>query len=98
MELLYVTVIGAAIGTIVRYLLPGRHGYGMFLLPAVGAAATAIVWVSLVWLGLKFDGGWIWVASLTAAGAASILVALLVVRGRKTADQRMLHHLSGGKA
>jgi hypothetical protein len=97
MELLYVTVLGAAIGTIIRYVLPGRHGYGMFLLPAVGAAATAIVWVSLVWLGLKFDGGWIWVAALGAAGVASIAVALLVVRGRKNADARLLHHLSGGK-
>ncbi|MBW8870683.1 MAG: hypothetical protein JF618_00390 [Leifsonia sp.] len=98
MELLYVTVLGAAIGTLLRYVLPGRHGYGLFLLPAVGAAATAVVWVSLVWLGLKFDGGWIWVASLGAAAVASVLVSTLVVRGRKTADARLLHHLSGGKA
>jgi hypothetical protein len=98
MELLYVTVIGAAIGTIVRYVLPGRRGYGIFMLPAVGAATTAIVWVSLVWLGQKFDGGWIWAASLGAAGVVSILVAIFVVRGRKTADARLLHHLSGGKA
>ena len=97
MELLYVTVIGAAIGTVVRYVLPGRHGYGLFMLPAVAAAVTAIVWVALVWVGLKFDGGWIWVAALGASGVASILVALLVVRGRKHADQRLLHHLSGGK-
>ncbi|CAN5177462.1 hypothetical protein BH11ACT3_BH11ACT3_02190 [soil metagenome] len=98
MELLYVTVIGAAIGTIVRYVLPGRRGYGLLLLPGVGAVVTAAVWVGLVWLGWKFDGGWIWVVSLVAAGVASILAALLVVRARRNADAHLLHQLSGGKA
>jgi hypothetical protein len=97
-ELAYVTVIGAFIGLALRYLLPGRTDYGLFLLPAVGGAVTAVVWVGLVWLGLKFDGGWIWVISLVASGVASILVALIVVRARKVADERRLHHLSGGRA
>lgn len=98
MELAYVTVIGAFIGLALRYLLPGRTDYGLFLLPAVGGAVTAAVWVGLVWLGFKFDGGWIWVISLVASGAASILVALLVVRMRRIGDERRLHHLSGGRA
>jgi hypothetical protein len=98
MELAYVTVIGAAIGALARYLLPGRRSYGLFLLPALAAAVTAAVWVGLVWLGWKFDGGWIWVVALAAAGVASILAALLIVRYRATADQRLLHHLSGGRA
>jgi hypothetical protein len=97
-ELAYVTVIGAFIGLALRYLLPGRTDYGLFLLPAVGGAVTAAVWVGLVWLGLKFDGGWIWVISLVAAGVASIVVALVVVRARKVGDERRLHHLSGGRA
>ncbi len=98
MELAYVTVIGAFIGLALRYLLPGRTDYGLFLLPAVGGAVTAAVWVGLVWLGFKFDGGWIWVISLVASGVASILVALLVVRMRRIGDERRLHHLSGGRA
>lgn len=98
MELLYVAVIGAFIGLPIRYLLPGRDSYGLFLLPAVGAATTAVVWVVLVWVGLKFDGGWIWVAALGAAVVASILVGLLLVRGRAISDERRLHHLSGGRA
>jgi uncharacterized membrane protein YeaQ/YmgE (transglycosylase-associated protein family) len=98
MELAYVTVIGAAIGALARYLLPGRRAYGLFLLPALAAGVTAAVWAGLVWLGWTFDGGWIWVVSLAAAGVASILTALLVVRYRETADQRLLHHLSGGRA
>jgi uncharacterized membrane protein YeaQ/YmgE (transglycosylase-associated protein family) len=98
MELLYVTVIGAGIGGLLRYLLPGRSAYGLLLLPAVGAAVTSAVWVALTWLGWPYDGGWIWVASLVAATVGSALVAVLLVRARENSDQRLLHHLSGGKA
>ena len=98
MELLYVTVIGAFIGLTLRYLLPGRDSYGLFLLPAVGAAATAAIWAALVWAGLKFDGGWIWVAALVGAGVISIVAILVIVRTRKVGDARRLHTLSGGRA
>ncbi len=98
MELAYVTVIGAAIGALARYALPGRRTYGLFLLPAIAAAVTAAVWVGLLWLGWKFDGGWIWVVALAAAGVASIVAGLLIVRYRANADQRLLHHLSAGRA
>jgi hypothetical protein len=98
MELAYVTVIGAAIGALARYALPGRRSYGLLLLPAISAAVTAAVWVGLLWLGWKFDGGWIWVVSLVAAGIAAIVAALAIVRYRANADQRLLHHLSAGRA
>ncbi len=98
MELVYVTVIGAGLGLLLRYVLPGRKVYGVMLLPAVGAAATAVVWVGLVWLGLGFDDPWLWVASLSAAVLASALVATLVSRRRISSDARALHVLSGGRA
>jgi hypothetical protein len=98
MELLFVTVIGAGIGLGLRYLVPQHSSYGVLLLPAVAAAATAIVWVALLWAGLTFDGTWIWVASLAAAGAASIAVALLLPRRRAEADARLFTELSGAKA
>jgi hypothetical protein len=98
MELAYVTVIGAAIGALARYSLPGRRTYGLFLLPAISASVTAAVWVGLVWLGWKFDGGWIWVAALVAAGVAAIVAAVVIVRYRANADRRLLHHLSAGRA
>lgn len=94
MELAYVTVIGAAIGALARYTLPGRRTYGMFLLPAIAAAVTAAVWAGLLWLGWTFDGGWIWAVSLASAVVASVLSVILIVRYRKNADQRRLHHLS----
>lgn len=98
MELLYVTVIGAGIGALVRYLVPGRRTHGLLLLPAIGAAVTSALWVGLLWLGWTFDGGWIWVVSLGAAGVVSIVAAIWVKRARERGDQRLLHHLSGGKA
>lgn len=98
MELIYVTVVGAGIGVLLRYLLPGRQTYGVALLPALGAAVTAAVWVGMVWLGFTFDGGWIWLASLGAATVVSLVVALVLTRRRQTADARELHILSGGKA
>lgn len=98
MELLFVTVIGAALALILRYLLPKRGSYGILLLPGVGAVVSAAVWVALVWAGWRFDGTWIWVASLVAAGAAALVLALVLPGRRDAADSRMLRSLSGGKA
>jgi uncharacterized membrane protein YeaQ/YmgE (transglycosylase-associated protein family) len=98
MELLFVTLIGAAIGIILRYLVPGRHAYGAFLAPAVGGAVAAVVWSGLTWLGWKFDGGWIWVVSLAAGGLGALALELILPRVREQSDARMLHQLSGGRA
>lgn len=97
-QLIYAGVIGAFIGAILHYLLPSRHMTGLFLLPAVGAAATCIGWAVVVWLGFKLDGGWIWVVALGAALVASLVVGLLLPRLRTAADEHQLHHLSGGRA
>jgi len=98
MELLFVIVIAAAIGLIIRYLVPQRGTYGVLLLPAIAAAAASIVWVALLWVGLTFDGTWIWVASLAASGIAALVVALVLPRRRIESDARLLTQLSGGKA
>ena len=98
MEIIFVTVIGAALGGIIRYLVPGRESHGLAIMPGVAAAVTAAVWAGLVWLGFTFDGGWIWVIALGAGIAASITTALVLPRVRATNDAEMLHRLSGGKA
>jgi hypothetical protein len=97
-QLIYAAVIGAFIGVILHYLLPGRHLTGLYLLPAIGAAATCVAWAAAVWAGSKLDGGWIWVVSLGAAVVASLLVGVLLPRARKIGDERRLHRLSGGRA
>lgn len=88
------TVIGAAIAAILRYVLPSRGMYGSALLPAVGAAVTATVWVALVWIGLTFDGTWIWVASLLAGAGAALAAALILPSRREAADVRAFEELS----
>jgi O-antigen/teichoic acid export membrane protein len=96
MELLFVVVIAVGIGAVIRYLLPKRGTYGILLLPAISGAVTAVVWAGLLWLGWKFDGTWIWVASLAAGGAAALVTALVLPRRRMAEDARKLHELSGG--
>ncbi len=93
MELLYVTVIAAAIGAIVRYTIPGRQWHGMLLLPGAAAVVCAVVWVALLWSGLTFDGGWIWTISLGCALLASLTLALLLPRLRAADDERLRREL-----
>lgn len=93
MELLFVTVIGAALSLGMRYLVPGRQTHGLLLVPAVGAAATATVWVICVWLGLTFDGGWIWVIALVAGPLAALALAVTLPKHRAAADAALLDEL-----
>ncbi len=94
MEIVFVTVIGAAIGGLIRYLVPGRAWHGLALMPAVGAAATAVVWAVLVWVGLTFDGGWIWAISLVAGAVASVVTAVVLPRRREKADDALFETLT----
>ncbi|MBC7591005.1 MAG: hypothetical protein H7226_08180 [Salinibacterium sp.] len=96
MELLFVTVIGACIGAIVRYSLPKRGIYGAFLLPAAAAAVTAVVWVALLWVGLTFDGTWIWVASIGTGAVTALVIALTLPRRRIQSDAAKLAQLVRG--
>jgi hypothetical protein len=94
MELLFVVMGGNHQDGGIRYLFPHRHSYGVLLLPALGGVVSAAAWAALTWLGWKFDGGWIWVASLALAAIAAILVALLISRRRVAADETLLQSLS----
>ena len=98
MELIFVTVIGIALAVIVRYVVPGRQTHGILLVPAIGGAVTAGVWAVLVWAGLTFDGGWIWVASLAAGIIASVVAAVVLPRRRKVADEHLFAKLSHARA
>ena len=87
MEIAFVIVIAAAIGLGIRYLVPERRSHGLLLVPAVAAIAATGLWAILVWLGLPFDGGWIWVLSIGAGTAAALLTAFLLPRARRAADE-----------
>ncbi|HEU4756921.1 MAG TPA: hypothetical protein VFS72_09690 [Agromyces sp.] len=94
MELLFVTLGGAILGLAARYALPRRHTHGVVLVPAVGAAVAAVAWVALTWLGLPWDGGWIWVISLVVAGAAAAGTALLIGPRRERQDAEAFARLA----
>lgn len=97
--LIWISVIGAGIGLVLRFLLPHRQTYGLLLLPAIGAAAAAAVWVILLWAQVAAgDWGWtVWVGSFAAAIAAPLVVGLVVSSARTAADARERHILSGGR-
>lgn len=93
MELLFVAVIAAGIGLIVRYIIPGRRAYGLMLLPLGTAVVACALWVALLWGGFTFDGGWIWTVSLVGCTIAAFLAAVLLPRARRASDERMRQKL-----
>ena len=94
MELLFVIVVSAGIGGIIRYTTPQRRTYGMLLLPSLAASVTAAVWVSLLWAGLTFNGGWIWLVSLALGGGAALTAALMLPGRRQESDANRLEQLA----
>lgn len=98
MELLFVILIAAGIGFIAHFAIPGRETRGTLLLGALSAAVAALIWVSLLWLGFTFDGGWIWLITLVASGLVAIIVAARLPKRRRVADRALLTKLSGGRA
>lgn len=87
---------GLIFGVAARYSLPNRTGYGVVVVPAVGTAVAALAWVALTWLGMQWDSGWIWLASLAAAAIASAATAVLLGRARAASDAQLLSRLSAG--
>ncbi|GAA4053014.1 MULTISPECIES: hypothetical protein [Agromyces] len=94
MELLFITLGGALLGIAARYAIPRRSMHGVLVVPAVGAAVAAVVWVALTWLGLAWDGGWIWVISLVASGLAAAAVALFLGPRRERDDAETFTRLA----
>ena len=88
------TLGGAILGLAARYGLPKRETHGALLVPAIGAIAASFVWAALTWLGWKFDSGWIWVASLVAAGVIAALASISLGRQRTANDAELLARLS----
>ncbi|WP_374946507.1 hypothetical protein [Agreia sp.] len=86
MELLFITLTGAILGLVARYSLSHRENHGVALVPAIGAAVAAVVWVGLTWAGLSWDGGWIWVISLVVTAAVVVIADPLIGIYRERAD------------
>lgn len=94
MELLFVCLAGALIGLAGRYAMPGRELHGSVLIPAIGTGVAALIWVTLTWLGMPWDGGWIWTITLIATPLVVIVSNLVIVHRRREADDLMMANLS----
>ncbi|GAA1417074.1 hypothetical protein [Agrococcus citreus] len=91
-------VMGAAIGLVARYLLPGRQWVGLFLNPTASAAAAGIVWTILGLTGMSSDNGWLWVASLAAALVVALVLPRVLPVRRERADAAYLAELTRASA
>jgi|tagenome__1003787_1003787.scaffolds.fasta_scaffold18101645_1 quaternary ammonium compound-resistance protein SugE len=94
MELLFVVLGGVILGLIVRYSVPRRWTNGVLLLPALGGAVSAVVWVALTWAGLKWDAGFIWWLTFAATALVCAAVAIVLGRNRERQDETRLLALS----
>ena len=94
MELLFIALIGLAIGLGGRYLLPWRGTHGAGLLPAVGVIAAMVLWVALTWAGLKWNGGVIWWLAVVGTGVIVAIVDLTVGRSRTRSDSALVEQIS----
>lgn len=87
--MLFAVLGGLFLALAVRYLLPGRHSHGAAVLPAIGAATSAVVWAGLTWLEWPFDGAWIWVVSIAAGPLVALVVGLALPPRRERADAEL---------
>jgi hypothetical protein len=97
MELLFVCLGGLILGLIARYALPRRHTSGVLLIPAIGAAVSAVVWVALTWAGLKWDDGAIWWITFAVTALTCGFAALSVGRTRERRDATRLATLMSAR-
>ncbi|MFC7430791.1 MULTISPECIES: hypothetical protein [unclassified Agrococcus] len=93
MELLWMPVLGAAVGAVLRYVIPGRATHGILLLPALGACTTAVAWVVMVVSGWSLADPWIWLLALVAPVVTCTIAALALARVRPARDEQRLQHL-----
>jgi uncharacterized membrane protein HdeD (DUF308 family) len=96
MELLFVVLGGALLGFVAHFALPAQDTRGVLLAPAAAAAVSAVVYEVLLLVGLRPDGGWIWVASLVLAGVVAILVCRVTATSRRRRDSALLARLLKG--
>jgi quaternary ammonium compound-resistance protein SugE len=95
-ELLFVVLIGVVLGLAGRSALPHRDLTGLLLLPAIGGAAGAVVWVALTWARMRWDGGLIWVFTILAAALTVTAAGVLIGRTRAREDDRLFAEVAGG--
>jgi hypothetical protein len=58
--------------------------------------SAAVVWVALTWARMRWDGGWIWVATIAACLLTVLASAVLLTRARRREDEALFERISKG--
>lgn len=98
MELVLVVTFAGVIGTIVRYVVPGREFHGLAVLPAAGIAVGSLAWTIAVWAGLDEATVWPWIAALGLATVAVIALAIELPKRRKAHDEAFWAEMTNARA
>jgi len=94
MGLIYIVVLAAGIGTVARYVLPGRESHGLLLLPALAVVPAVIVWGALTWLGVSQGEVWMWLVSLAAGALVAVGAGLYLPKHRAGVDAALFEKLN----
>lgn len=97
MELLFITLGGVILGLAARFALPHRNLHGSALVPALGGAVAAALWAALTWLGLPWDGGWIWAITLVVTAVVVVAADARIGRVRSRRDEQLLAGMIAGR-
>ncbi|MDQ1137057.1 putative membrane protein YeaQ/YmgE (transglycosylase-associated protein family) [Microbacterium sp. SORGH_AS 1204] len=86
MQILLGLILGAVIGLAAHFTLPHREVRGAALAPLAGAAAAAVVWTALTWMGFGVDAPVLWLVAVLAPAATVFALLPLLSRARLSRD------------
>lgn len=86
MYILLALIAACALGIAVHFVLPHRTLRGVALVPAVAAAAAAVIYTLMQWSGIGEDNGWLWLASILGAVIISAVAGYAITATRQRTD------------
>lgn len=94
MELVLVVTAAGLIGTILRYLIPGRDRHGLIVLPSMQVAVASVLWTASIWLGLTPDSMWPWLVSLVVSTGTTVFLGFYLPKRRDADDAALVERLT----
>ena len=91
-NLIVVFSAALSVGTIVRYVVPGRVKHGLLLVPAFAIVFALLVWEISVWSGLPTEWTQLaWLILLVLTAGVTVWFALWITRRRDAEDAAALN-------
>ncbi|WP_295835862.1 hypothetical protein [uncultured Microbacterium sp.] len=87
MQILLGLIIGAVVGLAAHFALPHRQLRGAALAPLAGAAAAAVVWTAMTWMGLGVDSPILWIVAILAPVVTTFALVPFLTRTRLARDE-----------